>query len=384
MSDLAVTEETAPTRTIAPAPPLRTALTLLTALIASVGLTGWIDATQSISFTGYLRAQTSSVVAEHSAVLQKQLVETGSIIEASQPIATLNNDQRPERLARQQREIARLRMELARCKSQAAVDLAWRSKEIDDEILQTRLKSALLLKEQFAQQVRELAWQDFIKQYDAIADGSSDDVAVKSLIYSSGLPDETRIRAMLQHDDAQNAAEAHSAQLKLCEQRLTELGTLKAHLPSEIERAVGVEVVTAQIARAVEDLSRLETESKTIELMATGWGTVGVFRKQVGDHVSKGDVVVEVLDEDRRHLELQIPTRHIAEFAAGTEVVLLFPGGVKRHGRVHSVPPQTIHSPRKVAGESNVESLVTLRVDPIEKLWPSMPIGSAIEVKFAD
>jgi len=27
---------------------------------------------------------------------------------------------------------------------------------------------------------------------------------------------------------------------------------------------------------------------------------------------------------------------------------------------------------------------VTLRVDPIEKLWPSMPIGSAIEVKFAD
>jgi biotin carboxyl carrier protein len=229
-----------------------------------------------------------------------------------------------------------------------------------------------------------MAWQDFIKQHDALADASSGDEVVKSLIYSSRVPDETRIRAMLQHDDAQNAAEAHTVQLKLCEQRLTELDALKTQLPGEIERAAGVDVVTARLTQAVEELSQLEAEAETIELTATAWGTVGMFQKQIGDRVQKGDVLVELLDEDRCHLELHVPSRHVVDFAAGTEVVLLFPGGETRWGKVHSVPPQTIRSPRKTTGKNGLDALVTIRVDPIEKLWPSLPIGSAIEVKIVD
>jgi biotin carboxyl carrier protein len=389
MSDLASSElessdEVATSQVVPPAPTLRTAVILLTAVAASFGLTGWIDATHSTSFTGYLRAQTTSVLATQDAVLQKQLAETGSVVEESQPIAMLQNGRLPERLVVQQREVARLRTELAQREAQAAVELAWRSKEIDDDILQTRLKSAGLLRDHFAQQVREMAWQDFIKQHDALADASSGDEVVKSLIYSSRVPDETRIRAMLQHDDAQNAAEAHTVQLKLCEQRLTELDALKTQLPGEIERAAGVDVVTARLTQAVEELSQLEAEAETIELTATAWGTVGMFQKQIGDRVQKGDVLVELLDEDRRHLEVHVPSRHVVDFAAGMEVMLLFPGGERRWGKVHSVPPQTIRSPRKTIGKNGLDALVTIRVDPIEKLWPSLPIGSAIEVKIVD
>jgi hypothetical protein len=76
---------------------------------------------------------------------------------------------------------------------------------------------------------------------------------------------------------------------------------------------------------------------------------------------------------------LQVQSPRISDFAPGTVVELRFPGGEKGKGRVESIPPQTSELPEP--SNARQETLITAHIDPVGKLWPSLPFGSVVEVR---
>ena len=161
----------------------------------------------------------------------------------------------------------------------------------------------------------------------------------------------------------------------MCDQRLAELRQLSARLPYKVKQAAGLERARNTLQAAEQELTRLEMQPQRVTLSAPAYGVVGVFRQAVGSSVVRGETIVELLDLDRPFLIAKVPSAQLHRFAQGTEVTLQFPGDVKRSGRVTSIPPQTnteFTSPDDVP--------IAVRIDPTGKLWPRVPVGSAVEV----
>ena len=363
----------------------RTLVFIAVALACSFCLTGWLDVAGTQALTGHLRAESTFVAANHAARIHKLLAETDETLPADQPLVQLTHDQLEADLAQATRDVETLTADLERLRAKAKVELDWRIKELEAEEFKTRLHAATLLKEQYAYRLEEVAWQDFVKDFDAALRDESPEDFFKSLIYQSRMTgDEARIRAILRQEAAQNSAEVNAAQIELCDQRLHELADVKAELPQTIRRAVGMDVAETLLAQAKHILKQLEQRKPTLTLDTPAYGTVGVFRKKVGDRVNAGEPIVELLDQDRRYVIVLVPTRLVTHFEAGADVRLLFPGGKHRQGRVQSVPPQTLSDSHEDGTSGAEEAVVKVRVDPAGKLWPHVPIGSVVEVLFDD
>ena len=381
MHDAATPSDSPPVE--APAPLGRTLLFALFALTAGLGLTNWMDQTGSETLTAILHAHTATIAASRDSHIGQVLADEGQVLTGGQPVVVLADDGFRSRLSQKRLDAATLKVELKQARAKAEVDLDWRIKNLDDEILQTRLKSANLLKEHFTRQIEGIAWQEFLDDYDAGDDAASGDEIFKPVLYRVPAPNETRIRAMLQHEAARNAVEVFAVQVKMCDQRLEELKKLKRELPAKIHRAMGVDVAETRLKQALEEISALDERERELTLSTPTYGTVGVFRKRAGDRVAAGEPIVEILDQDRRFLVLEVPSRQVGGFAAGTVVDLLFPGGEERSGKVRGIPPQTVGSLRGDRTLDNRDTLVPVHIDPIDKLWPHIPIGSSVEVTLA-
>lgn len=351
------------------------------ALISSLGLTGWMNRAATESFTGSVQVPHSIVASSRDGHISKILVEEGQALAVNAPVALLSDADLEKRLADQKRNVAHLKLDLEKSLAAAEVDLSWRLKELDSEILQTRLKAAELLRGRFSEELGDVAWKDFLDDYDSASGTPRRDRIFQTVFVGSGLPDETRIRALLRQEEARNAAEAFAAQLELCETRLDELQKLKRTLPAEIRRAAGVQVATARLTEAEAQLELLETDRERLTLRSASFGKVGVFRKQAGDKVSAGETIVQLLDTDQRFVVVDLPSHRVAGLAAGTEVALKFPGGEKRKGRVRRIPVQTASGNGDSTG-GNSPALVPVQIDPADKLWPEVPVGASVDVIF--
>ncbi len=367
-----------------PASPKRTLVFVVIALACSFFLTGWIDVAGTQNLTGHLRAESTVVVSSHTARIENLLAETGETLPAGQPLVQLIDEQLTEELTQTQCKVETLTAELERLRAKAQVDLRWRMKELEAEEFKTRLHSAKLLKEQYTHRLEAVAWQDFVNDFDAALRNELPKNNFKSVVYQSGMTgDEAQINAILRQEAAQNAAEVNAAQMEMCERRLQELQELKTNLPQTVRRAVGIDVSETCLAQSKDILNQLQQRKQTSTLYTPAYGTIGVFRKKVGDRITVGEPIVELLDRDRPYLVVLVPSRLITRFEAGDDVQLMFPGSKHRRGCVQSVPPQTSSDSRHIGTSVAGEAVVEVRVDPVGKLWPTIPIGSAIDILFA-
>ena len=87
----------------------------------------------------------------------------------------------------------------------------------------------------------------------------------------------------MRREAARNATEVFSAQVEICDERLEELRRLKAVLPEQIRCANGVDVAAARLEQAKSELARLDEQRAAMRLKAPVSGTVGVFRRSVGE-----------------------------------------------------------------------------------------------------
>lgn len=362
-----------------PAPQRRVWTLSCLALVAGMAVALWAERSSYESFTGRLQAKSRIVTAGRDARIARILVEQGKTVAAGTPLLVLHDPELEARLARKRRDVTHLEAELAQARAKLTIEIAWRQKELQTEIFETKLKSAYYLKQQFSNQIDSLASGDDAADATTVsATADASEQWITSLLSENRSPDDARTQALLRRQAAINALEVSSAQVELCEERLRELAQLNSELPEKIRQSMAVDVVQGRLARAQAELASLQKQQESLTLASESPGLVGVFLKGVGDHVLAHEPIVQLLDEDQPYLVLHIPSPRIADFTPGTIVELHFPGGKKGKGRVGQIPPQT--APDSVQGEPGI-SLVSAQIEPTGVLWPALPFGASIEVR---
>jgi len=367
-----------------PASAGRIVLLAAISLLSGLGVADWYNNSSVGHFTGYLKAQTETILARRAGRIQEISVQTGQVVSAGEVVMVLADGDLQNELDLKNQKISSLSATLKQAQARAEVELAWRTKSLDTEVFNTQMQLAHYLKGQLTENIANLAWQEYIKNYNSLTSSDSSENIFKSLIYDSRLPDEERITAMLRQEASRNAAEVFSAQVHICEKRLKDLEQLKSSLPEKIRRAEGVDVAESQLEIAQAELKQLEQQREKLTVCAVSYGTVGVFRKQVGDRTEAGEVIVELFDRDQLFLEVDIPSRKLSSFPEGADVELSFPNGLKRTGRVTGVPPEAIVRRQSAGFASAADSYITLAIERTGKIWPEVPIGAAVNVVHAE
>lgn len=366
-----------------PAPRSRALLLCALALIIGGGVTVVLARTANNATLGYLEAESAEVSAGVSGRIEEVAVAEGARVEPGQKLFVVVDEALESQIAELKKRVDILHRELDQAKAKADLDLKWRMKELESEILQTRLKSAGLLQARLDQEMQQFAWSDYLKDSLLDQEGLFKLASTESIIYPLIVPNppqkESRVRALLQQEAARNAQEVSQAQVELCDARLKELEALKNDLPAQIARSQGVQLAEARLAEATEELSRTESRPRSVDVKASMHGTVGIYKKGKGERVAAGESIVTLLDEERRYLSVQVPSRKAPQFPTGSTVALEFPGGHSRTGRVGTAPPQALVSAANMT--TLQDSVVPLRIEPVQKLWPELPIGTAVEVR---
>jgi HlyD family secretion protein len=361
-----------------PAHPRRTILMLAIALGASAGLTAWIGKRDARSYVGYIQAHVARVEAPISGRIARIVARPGDWVEPGMEIAVLVDERRAALQQSQLVVVAALQAEIAQARAKAEIDIQWRLKMLDTEILDTRLKSAGLIKQQFASQIEDIAWSDFVEEFDSRSQTASTGQLVTFLSQKNLLEGNQRTRAMLEQASARNAREVCGAQIELCDERLSQLEQLKKELPAKIEEAAGVDELQVKLDAARAELERIESQAEEIPATASGYGTVGNLRGRVGDRLNAGDTLVELLDDDRRFISVKVPAEQLHLFSVGSQLDIVFPNGMKGTGTIGAISPEAVTN--DLAGG---QSLVELRIEPSGKLWPAdLVVGTPVTLRM--
>lgn len=357
-----------------PAPrPVMFAVCLCT-LIFSLGMTHWLDASTEMVWMGRLETVTEVVVAPLDSTILTFELHSGDDVEEGQVVLTLDATSLDQQIQKQAETVRQLELELQQLEAKANVEISWRFKEIDDDIYSNKLKSADLLKEKYLADFSNVAWSNLImKQSDiqTVAAGG-----FRPLVHSLDTPDEVRIQAMLQQEAAHNASEVYEAQVELLEKRLAELKTIRADLQSQIRNAHGIPLLAHRIEQAKSNAEQLQELREQSEILSPAYGTVGLFRSRVGESVTAGQPLVEILDRAQQYVTISVRSRDLPLFEMGQEVALKFPGEVNRRGIVSAIPPQVSEV------REDGQSFSDLRITPTDKSWPVLPFGSNVELSL--
>ena len=375
-----------------PAPGGRTLLLILLALGTGFGIKHVLSGGDD-SYTGFLRARTTRVVATVSGRLTKITLEEGQTADVGEELIHLTNDELEAEREAGRQKVVNLNFALGRARARAEVDLEWRLRELEAELLETRLQSAEFLKAQFDQRLGAHAWTDLIPESDSPTSVTETSVTETSVTEATTTPDdvfqtaarsdslldidEGQLRALLEQQAATNAAEVSTVQVQLCEDRLLQLTQLISELPEQVDRASGVAALEAELKQAQDELTEIEAKPSAVVLRAAAYGTAGVYRAAVGQRVRAGEPLVELLDRDYRHITVKVPTRELVRFDPQSVVGLEFSGGRRHQGTVSRIPTQADQDTNSVETD---ESFVTLEIEPLDRVWPDVPIGAAVRV----
>lgn len=353
-----------------PASRRRVVLLSLLSLTAGLAATFWVEHLRYERFTGFLQARLRTVATVREAQVAQILVTPGTVVLAGQPLVRLKDTALEQRLEAKQREVEALEIELSRTQAALEVELEWRRKDILKEIFDAKMKGT--------QATRKAAGPIGIGATGKGGWGSAAGSDVRTAVQQTDSIRQTGGDLPV----ANNAGEPSKLMLtdvELCAQHIDELERLNRELPDKISRSMGVDLAQARLAHARAELVRLQSQQKELTLVAETSGMVGVFNKELGDHVAAHEPIVQLLDEEQPYLLLQIPSSRISDFAPGTLVELYFPGGKRGQGRVEEIPPQT--SPIPVPGAASTDTMITAHIEPVGALWPNLPFGSEVEVR---
>lgn len=354
---------------------LRAVVVAGTALALGIWLADRLDFPKSKAFSGRLQARVTTITAEWPARLQEIRVEPGERVAAGDPLFVLHSEQRQADLLFRRQEAARAEQEVIRVKAAADLELHWRRRELQSETFQTKFKLASLRQEKLHRDVEQIAWREQMLTTTAFEQEEQPAAIFRFLSDSAEQMPEERIRALLREDAAAMSAKALAAQITLCEQRLEELRILDESLEEDVRMSHGITVAEQLSQKAAAALATEEAVQSSAVVNSPGYGLVGLFRKQTGDAVQPGDVLLQILDDDRRSIEVEIPSWAAVQFTPGTAIQLEFPGHERRQGVVASMPPQT-------SGQDtdSDDTKLKLIIEPAGKLWPHVPIGSRVLV----
>lgn len=362
-----------------PAPRSRIILFSLLALAAGVGMSVWLGKLRFERFPGYLQARLQTLSAGREARIAEILVAPGTVVAPGQPIVVLADKELEQKLQLSRQEIQSLEIELSRTKAALEVELDIQRRDILDRIFATKCRSAQLMRQQFIGSPENSLSSRIATRFKSEAQPPVTFVTRSSQLFEDVSRGDQAHGSRSASVNRNVPARALSVEMELCIDHVAQLEKMSQELPQKIARSMGADLAQARLDHAKAALTVLEKQQKELTLVAESAGMIGVYHKQVGDHVTAHEPIVQLLDEEQPFLMVQVPSPRISDFAPGTVVELRFPGGEKGKGRVETIPPQTSDVPDETGVKS--ETKITAHIDPVGKLWPNIPFGSVVEVR---
>lgn len=409
-----------------PASMVRTVSLLACAMLVGCLVVYWLSMRSNAPLRGVLSADITSIRVPAESKLLAASVEPGQEVFSGDTLLTLEKTEHLAMIDLQERRVLELGQQLEQAEAQAALDLAWRTRELDRELADVRTRAHLIqeVKRSSPEPFRSAALQPIsadslrsapqtrqIRVQTVSRRGTSQGLSgarrsPNSLLFIGasgesmvGLATPDHLERPRPLPDASQAAppgaappgaapitlasepkpeEMLSIEAQTVERRLARLEELRGTLPDQVRRAAGVEGIRVQYDEAAQRLKEMKTLSRDIAVLCPAYGKVGQVRYKPGDTMSAGEIMLKILHSDRRYVVLNVPTRRVNEIQPGMFVDLVFPGNEYYRGRVSNLP---MLAETTLSGG---QSLVTVRVEPTGRLWPEIPIGSQIDVLIDD
>lgn len=404
-----------------PASVVRTVSLLACAMLVGCLVVYWLSMRSNAPLRGVLSADITSIRVPAESRLMAAHVEPGQEVFSGETLLTLEKTEHLAMISLQERRVLELGQQLEQAEAQAALDLAWRTRELDRELADVRTRAHLI------QEVKRTSPEPFrsasltpIGANAANPKSGRNGLRVHAVSRTAvlqatprprklpqtttpngmvfigasgestiGLPTtpvverpqplpEPAIPTPVKLASEPNAEEMLNVEAQSVELRLARLEELRNTLPDQVRRAAGVEGIRVQYDEAAQRLKEMQTLSRDIAVLCPAYGKVGQVRYKAGDTMSQGEIMLKILHSDRRYVVLNVPTRRVNEIEPGMFVDLIFPGDDYYRGRVSNLP---------MLAETTLpsgQSLVTVRVEPTGRLWPEIPVGSQIDVLIDD
>ena len=391
-----------------PASILRTISLLACALLVGFLAVYLMGRHRNQALTGILSADITSIRVPAAARLTAVNVKAGDEVFSGQPLLTLEKLEHLALLENQERLVRDIERDLKRIEAQSAIELEWRTRDLDRTLSGVRL--------QVAQRESIAQWQQPAEPMNArtsregtkISPISSRSAMTASLrpqaggiAFFSGIsgqsspitstaavanpaPQPAPVRtAMVPREGIVSDSPMPMTmptpmtvdpQLEVLRSEQLRLESVRSSLPATISEALGVTSLKAQFTDASQQLDSMKSVSREIQVQAPNYGVVGQVRFRQGDDLPAGEIMLRILHTDRRYVMVYLPTKRVNEMQPGHEVELVFPGNQEFRGQVVEIPMLA-----DANGESG-ETVAAVRIEPVGRLWPSVPVGSQIDV----
>ena len=379
-----------------PATAIRTVTILACSLVVGCLLVYCLSLRSLRPLSGVIAADITSLRVPAESRLLTVHVAAGDEVFSGDRMLTLEKTEHLSMIMLQQQRVHELERQIQQADAQAELELAWRTRELDREIsdIQKRARSIREVKKNMSEASPRTASLQSLPSRSSYTSTVSRSRVVEQarlnrpngMIFISGksgessidMPRAPRLSANLPGKmlltSEPSGEELINIESQSIEQRLRSLEEHRQTLPQQVRRAAGIESIRVQYDEAAQRLATMEALSREVAVLSPSYGKVGQVRYKPGDTMSPGEVMLKILHTDRRYVLLHVPTSRLDEIHPETSVDLLFPNKQRYRGKVANVP--------MLAESTNPDgsSLTTVRVEPIGKLWPEIPIGSRIDV----
>jgi multidrug resistance efflux pump len=357
------------------AAPLQVLGVTVLSLLCGLAAAAWLPDFGGTKLHGYVHPRTTTIVAPRGGVIAQIDIRTGDPLNPGSLIAHLADELLETRYQSKRGEIAAMEARLQTARAQVELDLDRHLRDVDSDICELQLRAAGFQKEKYDFELRKNMLRDVLASNQWAMFGETDQF-MTSFLQSEESP-EDRVFTVLRLEAVTNAAEVSTAQIESCEWNKERLEALRGRLPDVVRRSAGVDVLTAQLNQAQQDLVQLEQSRSGLEIKSTAVGKAGLLKITPGLAVAPGVPIVDVLDDIERVVVVNVPSAEIRQFQSGDEVRLTFPGRENRTGRITVVAPQAVVPVGSTGGESHVE----VRVEASGELWPEVPAGTRVIVR---
>ncbi len=403
-----------------PASILRTVLLLACALLIGFTTVYLLGRHKNQPLTGVLSADITSIRVPAAARLTEVHAKPGDEVFSGQPLLTLEKIEHLQRIESQERLVRDLEREMKRLEAQAAIEVEWRTRDVDRELV--RVRQQIAHRETARQTAAAKAASGASTTTASTSSGTP--VSTVSTRTSRGVPVTTASRrprtggllffagSSGQSSPATTASKASpvdsvplpapepqpvaepvriamapeaavsdSPQLatpdpmmETLRSEASRLESVKTTLPTTVAEALGMTALKTTLADESEQLEKMKSVSRDVVVESPVYGVVGQVRFRKGDDLPEGEIMLRILHTDRRYIVVHLPTRRVHEMEPGHEVELLFPGEESYRGQV--VDKAMVAD---TTGE-NGETLAAVRIEPTGRVWPTVPVGSQIDV----
>lgn len=384
-----------------PASPLRTLSLLIVALLVGFCSVYMLGRHRNQPLTGILSADITTIRVPAESRLTTVQIKAGDEVFSGQPLLTLEKLEHLTVIEAQEHLVRDLEREVKRTGAQAAIELEWRTRELNRELSNVRQRVAM----------RELDGRTASRVPDGQLNRSHEGLPIRSvsssnagqlnsrprsraggIIFFSGasgqssavsepahvpdIPERVRM-AQTQHNSLASESEVISPadpELQSLRAEQSRLEAIRKTLPATVNEALGATTIQAEYAEAARKLESMKTVSRVVNVTSPVYGTVGQVRYREGDDMQAGEVMLRILHTDRRYITAYLPTRRVHEMRPGQEVELQFPGNEEFRGQVVDIPMVA-----DLTGKTG-DTLAAVRIEQLGRLWPSVPVGSQIDV----